>query len=394
LAKKVYIVTGEASGDILASRLMLALRQKLPDVQFFGMGGETMTAIGFKSLFDISDISVMGIAEVLPRLPLILKRLKQVVADIQRVQPDVLLTVDSWGFVHQLLNSLKKNKIDVPKIHYVAPQVWIWKKGRAKTAAQLFDGLMTLLPHEAPYFEKYGLHCDFVGHPVIENTANITFETAAFKQRHGIPEQCTLLCVLPGSRQSEIKRLIPVFKKTVAQLANHYPDLFVVIPSVEAIAEKVRNDFADMPAPHCVVVGQQERYQTFKASVFAIAASGTVSLELTACNTPHIIAYKFNRISNFFAYWFVSKHYKQFANLINILLGKEVIPEYVLYRCHEKNIYPRVLDLMQHPQQMQQQINEAHQALQKLRPADMLPSEKAAETILNVINKCVISQGY
>jgi lipid-A-disaccharide synthase len=170
---KIYLIVGEPSGDILASRLIKAICAKHPGAEFFGIGGETMKAEGFNSLFNIKDLSVMGLMEVIPKLPVILRRRKEVLCDIENLQPDVIVTVDSWGFVNSILKNLKKRGNKVPKVHYVAPQVWAWKKGRAKKAAQIMEHLMTLLPYEPPYFEKYGLDCTFVGHPVIENTANL-----------------------------------------------------------------------------------------------------------------------------------------------------------------------------------------------------------------------------
>ena len=375
----VYFIVGEPSGDLLASRLMQALRDRAPDIRFAGMGGETMTAMGFESLFDISEISVMGVVEVLPKLRLILRRMKQVLADIRDRRPDAIVTVDSWGFVHQLLTKLKKEGNSAPKIHYVAPQVWAWNKGRAKTVAQLVDRLMTLLPFEPPYFEKYGLKCTFVGHPVIENTANLKNDTAAFKKKYGIPEKCTLISVLPGSRQSEIKRLIPVFKQVLGEVKKAFPDLFIVIPSVAAIAQKVEDAFAGFEAPHRIITGQYERYAAFTASVFALAASGTVSLELTACGTPHVITYKFGYISNRVAKRFAGTKY---ANLLNIFADKFVIPEFVLQDCRPSLITPAVLDLMQHPCKAKAQVDEARQYLQEFIPDGAMPSQKAAATVL------------
>ena len=379
--KLIYIIAGEPSGDLLASRLMRALCDKNPNIRFAGMGGETMAALGFESLFDISEISVMGILEVLPKLRLIMRRINQVMNDIRERRPDVIVTVDSWGFVHQALTRLKKEGNRAPKIHYVAPQVWAWKKGRAKTVARLVDQLMTLLPYEPPYFEKHGLQCTFVGHPVIENTANLTNDPLAFKKKYGIPEQCTLMSVLPGSRHSEIKRLIPIFKQVLRQLKKTFPDLYLVIPSVAAIADKVEAAFADLETPHRVIVGQYERYAAFRSSVFALAASGTVSLELTACGTPHVITYKFGYITNKMLKRYAGTKY---ANLVNILADKFVIPEFVLENCREPLISPTVLDLMQHPDKAKAQVDEARQHLLKLKPGDDMPSEKAAETVLKM----------
>jgi lipid-A-disaccharide synthase len=380
--KLVYIIAGEPSGDLLASKLMRALLNRNPNIRFVGMGGETMMALGFESLFNISEISVMGIMEVLPKLRNILRRVKQVVADIRQQRPDVLVTVDSWGFVHQVLARMNKEGCTIPKVHYVAPQVWAWKKGRAKTVARLVDRLMTLLPLEPPYFEKYGLQCTFVGHPVIESTAGLVNNPLTFKARHNIPEQCTLMTVLPGSRHSEIKRLVPVFKQTLRKLKATFPNLYLVIPSVTSVSREVEQAFADLEVPHRIVMGTDERYAAFGASVFALAASGTVSLELTACGTPHVITYKFGYITNK-----VLKHFAgtKYANLINILADEFVIPECVLENCHEEFITPKVLDLMLHPAKAKAQMDRAQQYLLKLKPGDMLPSQKAAEAVGAVI---------
>jgi len=191
------------------------------------------------------------------------------------------------------------------------------------------------------------------------------------------------MSVLPGSRQSEIKRLIPVFKRVLLEVKKTFPDLFLVIPSVAAISEKVKDAFADLDIPHRIILGQYERYAAFQSSVFALAASGTVSLELTACGTPHVIAYKFGSISNKLAPYFSRT---PFANLINILANKWIIPEFILENCDEILITPIVLDLMQNPGKAKSQVEEAQQYFLKLKPdGDAMPSEKAAETVLSFL---------
>ena len=402
MSKLIYLISGEPSGDILASRLMQALWKRAPDLRFTGVGGETMSALGFKSLFPIAELSVMGFWEVVPRLPLILRRMKHVMADLAAQQPDMLVTVDSWGFVSALLKRVRKRKMKLPIVHYVAPQVWAWKKGRAPKAAKLIDRLMTLWPYEPPYFEKYGLRCDFVGHPVIENANCFTDDlpncpnqpsdqpdTSAglfspapishFKERHHIPEESTLLCVLPGSRHSEIKRLIPIFKEVVANLQIHFPNLFVVVPSVDAITDEVEESFADMLTPHCIIRGQEERFWAFHACSFAVAASGTVTLELTACSAPHLIVYRFSRFTNFVVKRLITTKY---ANLINILANRFVIPEFVLDNCRADLITHKALHYLHHSECAQEQVTEAKTYFSQLKPPDMAPSEKAAVVVL------------
>ena len=372
MSRLVYIIAGEPSGDILASRLMQALWRHDPEVRFVGVGGETMQTLGFKSLFPIKELSVMGFWEVAPRLPLIFKRMKQVMVDLERQQPDLLVTVDSWGFVRSILQKVKNKKLKIKTIHYVAPQVWAWKKNRAPKAAKLMDRLMTLWPYEPAYFEKYGLHCDFVGHPVVENTTG----------SDRVQDKRTLLCLLPGSRHSEVKRLIPIFKRVVARLCAHFPDLFVMIPTVDAIAEEVEQAFANMPTPHTIVRGQEERYQVFRACRFALAASGTVTLELTAYGAPHLIAYRFSYLTNLLVKRMVTTKY---ANLINILANREVVPEFVLNRCREDLIYNKALEMMKDLDKAQEQVTQAKQCFAQLRPKGMMPSEKAASVLLELL---------
>jgi len=377
---KIYFVTGEPSGDLLASSLIKALREKDPKVEFYGIGGETMSSLGFKSLFNISELTVMGFFEVVPRLPLILKRLKQTVQDIININPDIIITVDSWGFVSALLTKLKKKNVTIPKLHYVAPQVWAWKKNRAKNVAKLTDRLMTLLPYEPPYFEKYGLQCDFVGHPVVEN--NVENINSDFREKHGIPNDANIVTILHGSRNSEVKRLIPVFRKTISILAENINNLFIVIPTVETVVNEVKKEFVNSKIPYTIITGREERYSAFKSSMFALAASGTVSLELASCKTPHLVAYKFNTLTNYVARIFVKVKY---VNLINILSDKEIIPEFLLRRCKPNLIATKALELT-NKNTANQMANEAIEGLQKLKLPNILPSERAAEIVMEMVS--------
>ncbi len=381
---KIYLIVGEPSGDILASRLITAIRKKHPQAEFSGIGGETMKAEGFNSLFNIKDLSVMGLMEVIPRLPVILRHRKEVLSDIEKIQPDVIVTVDNWGFVNSILKNLKKRGSKIPKVHYVAPQVWAWKKGRAKKAAQIMDYLMTLLPYEPPYFEKYGLDCTFVGHPVIENTTDLPTDIAHLRKQTGIPENARVLCVLPGSRHNEVSKLAPIFINSIKRISKEIPDLFLLIPSVEAMKDEIDEHFKNSGIPYRLILGQKARYEAFCMSEFALAASGTVSLELTACGTPHVVAYTFNPLTNALADLLVTAKY---ANLINTLADDFIIPEFILNDCKTGLIVPEVLSFMQSKEKCQAQITQAKEQLAKLKPADKQPSEKAAEVVLKAIQR-------
>ncbi|MGL4957096.1 MAG: lipid-A-disaccharide synthase [Bacteroidales bacterium] len=379
----IYIIAGEPSGDLLGARLMRALREQHPEVCFAGIGGEVMQSEGLSTLFPIAEISVMGLFEVIPRLRNILRRIDETVKDIERLQPNAIVTIDSWGFVSSVLKRLKKRGCKIPKIHYVAPQVWAWKKGRAKKVPKLVDHLMTLLPYEPAYFEKYGLACTFVGHSVIETANQTRLTRTEFAKKYQLCEEKDRLnlCILCGSRQSEVHRLAPIFVKAIQIIAKKYPNIHLILPTVKVLSSQVEQHFAPLQIPYTIVQGS-ERYSAFSASDFALAASGTVSLELTSCDTPHLIAYTFNKLTNALTHILVKI---KFANLINILADKEIIPEFTIEKCKAEYIAQKALEMINDKTALQTQMIEAKAQFAKLQPSNLLPSQTAANTVWNII---------
>lgn len=376
----VYLVAGEPSGDLLASRLMRALKKKTGGaVRFYGVGGETMAQEGLTSLFDSSELAVMGLMEVIPSIPRILKRISQTVQDIVDKKPDVVVTVDSWSFSARVNKALKARKTGIPQFHYVAPQVWAWKKKRAKTCGRYIDELFALLPYEPPYFEPHGLKTDFVGHPVVEGGAS-KGDGAAFRKEYGIAADAPLLCVLPGSRRSETKYLLPVFQETVSRLKQKYPALRVVVPTVVTVAEKVKKAVASWDVPVTVVTGEKARYDAFAAANAALAASGTVALELAMARVPYCIAYKMNPISSFLAPLVVKGKY---VNLVNILADKLIVKEFLLKNCRADWLANEVDLLLSDETYRQTQISQASQVLNLLGAGQAeTPSDKVADILL------------
>lgn len=376
----VYLVAGEPSGDLLASRLMRALKKKTGGaVRFYGVGGETMAQEGLTSLFDSSELAVMGLMEVIPSIPRILKRISQTVQDIVDKKPDVVVTVDSWSFSARVNKALKARKTGIPQFHYVAPQVWAWKKKRAKTCGRYIDELFALLPYEPPYFEPHGLKTDFVGHPVVEGGAS-KGDGAAFREEYGIAADAPLLCVLPGSRRSETKYLLPVFQETVSRLKRKYPALRVVVPTVVTVAEKVKKAVASWDVPVTVVTGEKARYDAFAAANAALAASGTVALELAMARVPYCIAYKMNPISSFLAPLVVKGKY---VNLVNILADKLIVKEFLLKNCRADWLASEVDLLLSDETYRQTQISQASQVLNLLGAGQAeTPSDKVADILL------------
>ena len=376
---KVYLVAGEASGDLLGSRLMRALkRQTNNDIAFYGVGGETMHSEGLTSLFDIKDLSVMGFMEVIPSIPKILRHLNEIITDIKQIQPDVILTIDSYSFSIRVHKLLKKNKIDIPHAHYVAPQVWAWNKGRTKILPKWIDHLFCLLPNEPAYFTPYGLPTTFVGHPVIEGGAD-KGDAQNFRSQYNLDEKTPILALLPGSRKNEIKSLLPLFMQTAEKLSETHPNLFVVIPTVQTIADKITEQLKDWKVPHVIILGENARYDAFKAASIAIAASGTVSLELAMAKVPHLIAYRVNSITAAVARRVLKIKY---VNLINLLQDKEVIPELLQENCTLEKLYQVAENLFQNPNQ------NVLPSLKKLGLGGAAsPSEKVATSLLKLAGK-------
>lgn len=383
--KTVYLIAGEPSGDLLASRLMRALKRKTGGkVRFEGVGGETMAAEGFHSLFDSSELAVMGLAEVIPSIPRILKRIDETVADIAARKPDVVVTVDSWSFSARVNKKLKALNTGIPQIHYVAPQVWAWKKRRARTCGRYIDRLMALLPYEPQYFEPYGLKTDFVGHPVVEGGA-AKGDGEKFREEHGIAPETPVLCVLPGSRRSETKYLLPVFKEAVAILAEKYPTMRVVVPTVVTVEKTVRDAVSDWALPVDVVTGEAARYDAFAASSAALAASGTVALELALARVPYTIAYKMNPISSYLARRLVTG---KFANLVNIMANREVVREYLLENCRPALLAAEIERLLENEAYRNAEVDRAFDVLKTLgADGEETPSDKAADIVLECVSK-------
>ncbi len=379
---RFFLIAGEPSGDFLASRLMQALQSASDGrASFAGVGGENMAAQGLQSLFPIADLSVMGLVEVLPRLPLILKRLDQTLAAIERFQPHAVITVDSWGFTGRVARALYKQGSRIPRIHYVAPMVWAWKENRAKGVARYVNRLLALFPHELPYFQRHGLDTICVGHPVIESGADAG-DADAFRCRHGIGRDVPLLAVLPGSRMGEVKRLLPVFEQAVELIAKRHPGLTVLVPTVDTVAGPVASAVADWSVPTLVLRGTQEKYDAFAAARAAMAASGTVALELAMARLPHVVAYKLNPITVMAARRLFKIPY---VNLSNILLERLAVPELLQEECTPDRLSGEVLALMADGERRQSQIQDLDEAMRRLGLGGASPSQRAAQAVWEMI---------
>jgi len=377
--KKIFLIAGEPSGDHIGARLIEKIRDKAEcDVKFTGVGGPEMEAEGLLSNFPMHELSVMGIAEVLPHLPNILKRVRQTVTSIISENPDILITIDSPGFSNQVVARLRDHR--AIKVHYVAPTVWAWRPWRVHKYKKNYDMVLALLPFEPPFFEKVGLPCQYVGHPVLEYGAD-RGNGILFRERHGISSKAIVLCILPGSRQSEVRRLAPIFGNVLNILLKRGYSFHVFIPTVETVIKTLPGYLTDWPVNVTLLSDSKEKYDLMAASNAAIAASGTVSLELALARVPTIIAYKVSPITAHILRLMIKV---KFANLINIILNKEAVPERLQNFCKPAIIADDLERLLDNTEK-DKQINEVAPALKKLGVGGKLPSSRAAEIILKLL---------
>ncbi len=377
----IYLLAGEVSGDLLGGRLMAALREQTGGrIRFAGVGGAAMQAQGLDSLFPMEELSLMGLAEVLPHLPKLLRRLQETEADLRAQRPAVLVTIDAPSFTLRI--SQRVADLRVPRVHYVAPQVWAWRAGRARKLARKTDRLLTLLPFEPPYFTRYGLAAEYVGHPVIEGGAGAG-DGAGFRARHGIAATAPLLIVLPGSRRGEVARLADIFGATVAGLAARFPDLRVVVPTVAPVAETVRTVIAGWAGQPLLVTEEAEKFDAFAAGTAALAASGTVALELALADLPMVIAYRLNTLT-----WQLARRLVTIphASLVNLILERPCVPERLQDACTPSDLLQTLGPLLEPASTAATDQRDGFAELrEKLGAGREKPSARAAQIILSTI---------
>jgi lipid-A-disaccharide synthase len=378
-----FLIAGEASGDILGARLMRALRKQLGGkVSFQGVGGPQMVAEGLALLFPHTELMHFGVIEVLRHIPHLLKRIDQTIQEVIRLQPTALITIDSPDFCFRVAKRVKKEApLAIPLIHYVAPTVWAWRPARAKKIAQFLDHLLVLLPFEPIYFLREGLDTTFVGHSIVEGDA-ANGSAAIFRSARNIAPSTPLLTVLFGSRTGELNRLLPIFRAAIELLRLQHPNLQVVAPTVPHLKDRVAAEIATWVQPAYVVEGDRDKYDAFAASHAALACSGTVALELALAHLPGVIAYKINELTALLYRRFIRVAY---VNLVNIMHGKEVVPEFLQENCTPEKLAQALNKLLRDQATRQTQIDALVSTAAWLGQGQFVPSERAAETILKVL---------
>lgn len=356
---KLFLLAGEASGDRLGVELMRGLRQLKPDVRFRGIAGPEMQSEGLDSLFDMAELSVMGLAEVLPKYFALKRRLDQTVAEVLAWKPDILVTIDSPDFCLRVARAVRAADPSIRTCHYVAPSVWAWRPGRAKKMAAYIDHVLALLPFEPPYMQAEGMACDFVGHPVAAQAAVTSKQIAQFQADFGLDPARRSLVVLPGSRASEIKRLLPIFCKVVAQ--PYFAEFQLIFPTLPHLEPLLRAEIDALAQDTVLVTGAgltaadaaEQRLVAYGAATAALAASGTVSLELAAAGTPMVIAYDMGFISRMV----IGAMLKiDTVTLVNLVSETRAVPEFIGKDCKAERIAPALQQILDAPDAQAQAI--------------------------------------
>ena len=382
----VFIIAGEPSGDALGSRVMAALKRETGGlIRFSGVGGPMMEAEGMQSQFAMAELTLLGVLEVLPKAAHVLRRVREVAAAILDQRPDVVVTVDAPAFSFRVGKKIKGQGIR--HIHYVAPTVWAWRPRRAKMVAGFLSHLLALFPFEPPYFEKHGLATSFVGHSVVEgaaDAASLKAGGAALLDRLGIAAGRPVLVVLPGSRSSEVKRLGPVFGEALGLLAQRFPDLAVLVPTVPNVAGLVKTAVSTWPLPVHVLEDAADKLPAMAAARTALAASGTVALELALAEAPMVIAYRANALSMMVVRMMAKV---RFANLINIIEDRAIVPELIQGDCTPGKLAVAVGHLMQDETARAEQTAAMRRVMTALGRGGPAPSTRAAQAILKALGR-------
>jgi lipid-A-disaccharide synthase len=379
--QKIWIMAGEASGDVLGARLILALRAQRENLQFCGIGGPRMEQTGLQSLFPMRDLAVMGLAEILPRLRSLNRRLEQAAADIKTQRPDLVVTIDSPGFALRLLKKIKP--LSLRRIHYVGPQVWAWREHRVRNFPGLWDELLCLLPFEVDFFAGHGVSAIFVGHPVLQSGAD-QGDAARFRARHNIASDTRIVVLMPGSRRTEAPRLMPVFGRAMSLLAQDFPSLLPVIPSSPAVAEIVSKAAADWPIKPLILTELSDKNDAYAAAGAALTKSGTSTLELALAAVPMAVTYRVNPLTAAMARRLIRvKH----VAMVNLLAGREIVPELLQQDCTPEKLRAVLRTLLTDHDVAEEQRGAFASIMQSLRAPEGSPSDAAAHAVLELLDR-------
>ena len=369
--KKIFILTGEPSGDKLASSVISKLKISEPNIEYLSVGGTHLNSLGIKSIFDLKEITYIGFTSVLLNIFKIRNRINKTVDEIIKFNPNILFSVDSPDFTLRVAERVKKINNNIKTVHYVAPQVWVWREGRVKKIKKFIDHILLLFNFEKKYFDKENITNSFVGHPLLEKQtkSKIDLSNMFFKDKK-------IISIFPGSRSSEIKVLMPILIEFVKLMNEKYDDYLFVFHATEENKYNINDKLKNSNLNNTEVISDENiKSEILSISVFAVSKSGTVSLEICNANVPSIIIYKMNFL-NFMIIKLLVKI--KFANIINIINNKEVIPELLQKECNPKEIFRSVTYFLKNPILMDRQIDDYKKTLDEIRSKTSSTGEASA----------------
>jgi len=375
--KKIFILTGEPSGDKLASKVINELKKASTQIEYLCVGGENLRSIGIESIYDLKEITYIGFTNVIFNIFKIKKKINETVKSIVDFNPDILFTVDSPDFTLRVAEKVKSKNQNIRTIHYVAPQVWVWREGRVKKIKKFIDHILLLFNFEKFYFEKEKMSHEFVGHPLLDETLESKIDINQIFDKNK-----ALISVFPGSRKSEIEILMPILLEFIYLMNKNYQDFIFIFHSTKQHSELIQSYVDSKNLPNCEIISDDKiKKHTLSKSVFAVAKSGTVSLEICQAKIPSIIIYKMNFIN----YLIVSLLVKtKYANIINFAAKEEIIPELLQSRCNSQNIFKYVSSYIENPNKIKEQVEKTQSILNQFKSLSS-SSKKTSKILLKYL---------
>ncbi len=375
--KKIFILTGEPSGDKLASKVISKLKKDNPNIKYSCVGGTHLNSLGIKSIFDLKEITYIGFTSVLFNIFKIRNKINKTVEEIIKFDPDILFSVDSPDFTLRVAERVKKINSEIKTVHYVAPQVWVWREGRVKKFKKFLDHILLLFDFEKKYFDKEDIPNTFVGHPLLEKVSKYKIDLSNI-----ISNDKKIISLFSGSRSSEVNLLLPILIDFINMMNKKFDNFWFVFHATDEnkslINEKINNSNLENVS---VISDEKIKDHILNKSIFAVSKSGTISLEICNAKVPSIIIYKMN----FFNFLIVKMLVKiKFANIINIINNKEIIPELIQKECNSKEIYNLVIYFLKNPELMKKQINDCEETLAKIR-SKTSSTDEASSVLTNFL---------
>ncbi len=370
--KKIFVLTGEPSGDKLASKIIAQLKNSRSDIEYLSVGGEHLNALSIKSLYNLKEVTYLGFTKVLFNIFKIKNKINETVREIIKFKPDILFSVDSPDFTLRVVKEVKKMNPSISTIHFVAPQVWVWRENRVKKLKSFLDHILLLFPFEKKYFDKENLKSTFIGHPLLEEDSSSKIDITKI-----IKDKKKILSIFPGSRSSELDVLNPILFDFIRKMNEKYNDLFFIFHCTSEHVKLIQNLLLKEGFKNCGAIGDEKiKSEILKASIFAVSKSGTISLEICNAKIPSIIIYKMG-IINFFIVKKLTK--VKFANIINIAANKEIIPELLQSNCNPDNIFNVVDKLLNNKDELKKQVAKSQEIISNFK------TEKSAKIASSII---------